>query len=61
MPYDPFGGTAHEYMSEAGMAMSRDDDKIDFAIACHIGDYFKGGTHLDNHLFQVLRFNRLLS
>jgi hypothetical protein len=61
VPYDPFGGTAHEYMFEAGMAMSRDDDKIGFTIACHIGDYFKGGTHLDNHLFQVLRFHRLLS
>ena len=61
MPSDPFGGTAHEDMPEAGMAMSRDDDKIDFAIACHIGDDFKGATHLDNHLFQVLWFNRLRS
>ena len=43
------------------MAMSRDDDKIGFAIACDIGDYFKGGAHSDNHFFQELRFNRLLS
>jgi hypothetical protein len=59
VPYDPFGGTTHEDMLEAGMAMSCDDNKIDLPIACHTGDYFKGGPHLDHHLFQVLRCNRL--
>ena len=51
VPYDPFGGTAHEHMFEVGMAMSCDDDKIGFAIACDVGDYFKGRAHSDNHFF----------
>ena len=59
VPYDPLGGTAHEHVFEAGMAMSRDDDNIGFAIACDVGDYFKGRAHLDNHFFQELRFNRV--
>ena len=59
VPYDPFGGTAHEHMFEAGMTMSRDDNKIGFAIACDISDHFKGAAYSDNHLFQVLRFNHL--
>jgi hypothetical protein len=59
VPHDPLGCTAHEDMFEAGMAMSRDDDKIGSAIARDIGDYFKGCAHSDNHFFQELRFNRV--
>ncbi|MGB7839427.1 MAG: hypothetical protein WBL40_15080 [Terrimicrobiaceae bacterium] len=57
---DPFGGTDDEHMFEAGMAMSRDNYKIGFAIGCDIGDYFKGHAYSYNHFLQELRFNRLI-
>ena len=56
VPYDPFGGTAHEHMFEAGMAMSCDDDKIGFAIACDVGDYFKDSLEFEGRRDE---FNRI--
>jgi hypothetical protein len=57
--YDPFGGTAQKHMFQAGMAVSRDDDQVGFAIAGEVRDYFKGGAHSNDHFFQELRLDRL--
>ena len=59
VPYDPLGGTAHEQVFEAGMAMSRDDDEIGLTIAGNVGDYFKGRAYADKHFFQELWFDRV--
>ena len=61
VPYDPLGGTAHEHVFEAGMAMSRDDDEIGLTIAGNVGDYFKGRAYADKHFFQELWSDRVFA
>ena len=59
VPHDLLCCAAHEHMFEAGMAMSRDDDKICFAIARDVGDYFKGCADSDKRFFQELGSDRV--
>jgi len=49
--HDPFGRAAHEHMFKAGVAVSRNDDKIGLAIAGDVRDDFECCSYLHDYVF----------